>query len=121
MSNQTLEPNLYHYHVTKEGVVINTKTGKLVKQSLTNAGYLQLQLYMSKDLKINMQVGRAVALAYLPNPEMLTDVDHIDNNKLNNHLSNLRWLSRADNLARGRGIKTQVKWDQKAQTTCRVS
>ena len=47
-------------------------------------------------------VHRLVAEAFIPNPENLSDVDHIDCNKSNNHVSNLRWVSREENMARNR-------------------
>jgi hypothetical protein len=40
---------------------------------------------------------RVVALQFLPNPENLRDVDHINHKKDDNHLANLRWASRSDN------------------------
>jgi hypothetical protein len=46
-------------------------------------------------------VHRLVALAFLPNPENLSDVDHVDGNRLNAALSNLRWVSRKTNALAG--------------------
>ena len=40
---------------------------------------------------------RAVALAFLPNPNKLPEVNLKDGNKLNNHLSNLEWVSSKEN------------------------
>lgn len=40
---------------------------------------------------------RLVAKQWIPNPNNLPQVDHIDNNKSNNHISNLRWTSCSEN------------------------
>lgn len=45
----------------------------------------------------NVYVHRAVALAFIENPYGLSDVNHKDGNKANNHVTNLEWLSRRDN------------------------
>jgi hypothetical protein len=47
---------------------------------------------------ITRGIHRLVAEVYLPNPNNLSDVDHIDGDRANNHLSNLRWLSHGDNI-----------------------
>lgn len=53
---------------------------------------------LSKNGEITCHnVHRLVALAHLPNPDNLPEVDHIDRNKRNNHISNLRWASKSTN------------------------
>ncbi|MBT5122849.1 MAG: HNH endonuclease [Euryarchaeota archaeon] len=52
--------------------------------------------------QVKHYVHRLVAEAFIPNPENLSDVDHIDCIKDNNDVSNLRWVSRDDNMARNR-------------------
>lgn len=42
-------------------------------------------------------IHRLVAEAYLPNPENLPQVDHIDNDKTHNYLNNLQWITSRDN------------------------
>ena len=44
-------------------------------------------------------VHRLVAETFIENPNNLPDVDHKDRNKENNHVSNLRWCTRIDNMA----------------------
>ena len=46
-------------------------------------------------------VHRLMALAFLPNPDGLTQVDHIDGNRLNLSLDNLRWVSAKQNVLLG--------------------
>ena len=45
----------------------------------------------------NHYVHRLVAETFIPNPHMLSDVNHIDGDRYNNDVSNLEWLSHADN------------------------
>lgn len=56
-------------------------------------GYLLCHLGKKKWLK-----HRIVAIQYIPNPNHLPQVDHIDGCRTNNHINNLRWTSRSENL-----------------------
>ena len=48
------------------------------------------------------QLHRILARHFIPNPDDLPQVDHIDRNPLNNALENLRWVSSSENM-RNRG------------------
>lgn len=59
-------------------------------------GYLQINL--TKNGKSNYKrFHRLLAIQYIPNPENLPEIDHIDRNKKNNNLENLRWCDRTTN------------------------
>lgn len=50
-----------------------------------------------KDLKLNVNIHRLVAEAFIPNPDNKPCVNHIDCNRSNNHVSNLEWVTIAEN------------------------
>ena len=57
-------------------------------------GYLQVNL---SGIRIPKLVHRLVAETFIPNPLGLRDVDHIDGNKTNNRVENLRWVTHKEN------------------------
>ena len=65
-----------------------------VKPGLNNCGYRLVNL---SGIRIPKLVHRLVAEAFIPNPLGLRDVDHIDGNKTNNRVENLRWVSHKEN------------------------
>lgn len=71
--------------------------GKILKPSLNKyTGYLQIKLGRGGIWKMH-RVHRLVALAFIPNPEDKSCVDHIDNCKTNNRVENLQWLTVGEN------------------------
>jgi hypothetical protein len=68
----------------------------ILKQCNTNKGYLEIQLTKESKRK-HWKIHRLVGLAFIPNPDNLSEIDHINRNKLDNSISNLRWISRSDN------------------------
>ena len=55
------------------------------------------------------RLHRIVAKLFIPNPYNYDCVDHLDNNKLNNRVDNLRWCTKADN---NRNIITKENWSK---------
>ena len=78
--------------ITKEGDVYSTKYGKLKKrkQQIDHRGYKAICLCNDGKPK-RYNVHRLVAETYLPNPDNLPQVNHIDEDKTNNNVDNLEW------------------------------
>lgn len=74
---------------------------KFIALNYTKGGYIEALL--SKDgVRKHYQVHRLVMMTYKPMENMDgLDVNHIDENKTNNHISNLEWVSHKDNCNYG--------------------
>jgi hypothetical protein len=83
------------YHVSNFGRIRNIK-GKIIKQQINKAGYFYVCLHYNKQRKY-YTVHRLMAIAFLPNPENKKFVIHIDHNKQNNRISNLKWMDESTN------------------------
>ena len=60
-------------------------------------GYVYQMLYKNGKEKL-LRVHRLVAMAFLPNPNNLPQVNHKDGNKQNNSVDNLEWCEQSDNM-----------------------
>ncbi len=80
------------YMVSSFGEVLNTTTQRLLKPNTDNRGYLRVSL-SGKTCRIH----RLVASSFLDNTENKPSVDHINNDKLDNRLVNLRWATAQEN------------------------
>ena len=61
-----------------------------------NSGYLGVNLCNNNHSSIHT-IHRLVAVAFIPNPDGKTDVDHISRDRTDNQVSNLRWATRSEN------------------------
>lgn len=84
------------YSVSNTGLVRNDLTGKIMLPCTTRKGYLRLNLTENGTQK-NRLVHRLVAQAFVPNPNNLEVVDHINGIKDDNRVENLQWLTSQDN------------------------
>ena len=93
-----------NYEVSNLGKVRNIKSGRTLKPRLDKDGYLVHGLY--KNNKQNqLLLHRIIATAFIDNPEEKPCVNHIDENKLNNDLSNLEWCTVRENAIHGTRTK----------------
>jgi len=91
-----------NYEMNQEGVLRNVETNRILKWSLTD-GYARFELNQG-GLKKKVFLHRVLAELFVWNPDDLPCVDHIDRNRLNNAIENLRWCTHSENN-RNRSIR----------------
>ena len=87
------------YMVSDHGRILSFK-GKsklIISSSITAPGYEYVAI-RQKGIYVGYSVHRLVATAFIPNPKRLPQVNHLDGNKLNNHVANLEWCDAYDNV-----------------------
>ena len=81
------------YILSSDGKIYSKLSNKYLKPYLNTKKYACVTMF-KKDERIH----RLVAEHFIPNPNNLPQVNHIDGNKLNNDISNLEWVTNRDNV-----------------------
>lgn len=84
-----------NYEISDHGRLRRKGQRKLISGGLNN-GYYKVSLKTSEGV-VARSIHRLVAQAFIPNPENKEMVDHIDGNRINNNVTNLRWVSAEEN------------------------
>lgn len=101
------------YQVSNYGKVKNNKTGRILKPMLRSKNrYLCVQLSKNSAVK-TYSIHRLVAEAFILNPNNYPVINHKDENKMNNIVSNLEWCSQKYNINYGSSLNKRVKSHKK--------
>lgn len=93
------------YEISSEGRLKSYKrnsSGKMLKLTNQNGDYLRVVLQGVGKQRKSISIHRLVAEHFIPNPDNLPEVNHIDGNKQNNSVGNLEWCSREYNAMHSR-------------------
>ena len=95
------------YKINKKGEIWSNHCNRMMTPTLHNTGYYVIEISKGQQQAKQTTIHRLLAIQYLPNPNNLPFVDHIDRDKTNNCLENLRWASyRTNNLNMGKTSKS---------------
>lgn len=102
-------PNYEEYMISNYGTVL-AKSGKELSIALHEKGYHQVRL-CNNGITTKHRVHRLVAFAFLLNQNNLPEINHIDGNKTNNHVSNLEWCTRKQNAEHATKVLHAMNWN----------
>ena len=88
--------NFENYEISNKGNVINKITNKILKSHVDTSGYYIVKL-SKNNMKKTFRLHRLIAIAFVDNPENKQCVDHINNNRIDNSIDNLRWATKQEN------------------------
>lgn len=94
------------YLVFRDGRIWSNKTNKFLKPGKNRGGYESVDLFNANGHR-RFLVHRLVAEAFIPNPRLLPQVNHKDENPSNNTVGNLEWCDAKYNMNYGNGAKNR--------------
>jgi hypothetical protein len=102
MERQVL--NFENVTVNENGIV--KYNGRELPAYPNGRGYLKVFIPSKDGKKKSRAVHRLAAQAFIPNPDGLPVVNHMDGDKTNNAVSNLEWVSYRDNTLKALEVRT---------------
>lgn len=111
MNNIIKIKNLKHHYISEDGKVYSDYSGELVqiKTYLDSRQEYELITISESGHRYKFLIHRLVAEAFIPNPDNLPEVNHINFDKRNNTASNLEWCTRRDNNNHMFKVKSNVR------------
>lgn len=96
-----------NYMIANDGRVLSLKTHRILKQGTNLPGYKYVSIKMNDGSRKNKAIHRLVYQNFLGDIPANLQVDHINGNKLDNHITNLRLLSPSENMVKNQDRRRQ--------------
>ena len=105
-----------NYEISNLGKVRTIKTKRIRKTRISNKGYERIGIYINKKLKY-FYIHRLVANNFMKNPNNYKEINHINENKLDNRLENLEYCDTKYNCNYGTRTERIIKTKEKTFKT----
>jgi len=103
------------YKINKKGEIWSCFLKRFLSLCINQDGYYKYVL-CNENGKKTVLAHRVVAKQFIPNPDNLPLIDHIDRNRLNNNVDNLRWVSMRQNQLNTKDTKHPYIYKQNNKT-----
>ncbi len=107
-----------NYLATTDGHIFSKKYNRVLKGSVSKNNYIKIQINCLDGVTRWFYVHRLIAETFIPNPDNKKQVNHKDGNRRNNNLSNLEWVTQAENLAHASKILGRDIYFRKGEGHC---
>jgi hypothetical protein len=100
MENWKVIPGYEKYEASDMGHIRNATTGYILSQAIngSSAGYYFVRLSLTPKHRPVVRVAKLVALAFLPPRPLGYQIEHIDQNRFNNKITNLKYVTPSENV-----------------------
>ena len=109
-----IDGKITNYEVSDDGKIFNKKTGRELKGTYKTNEYHTVMLMIDGKSKIFL-VHRLIAQAFIDNPNNYPVVDHINQDKYDNRIENLRWVDYSTNslnVSNKKKVSKHDYWDK---------
>jgi len=106
-------PNFENYSISNLGNLKNNKKNKILSTYIAGYGYKYCRI-INKETMIKTTIHNLVAKLFIGERPKDYDIDHIDKNKLNNNVDNLRYCTKSENLL-NRNIELKPRKNSKTE------